>query len=98
MTPAPTRRLYRLSDLPLRAAVVVESVDGPEDVCRRLLEMGFCNHATVTAIRRAPLGDPVEFFLRGYYVCLRKEEARCVLVAWPAARSAGRDAAHDREG
>jgi hypothetical protein len=35
----------------------------------------------VTAIRRAPLGDPIEFFLRGYYVSLRTEEARCVLVS-----------------
>ncbi len=71
----------RLSELPLWTPAVVESVDGPFELRRRLLEMGFCNQTAVTAIRRAPLGDPVAFRLRGYYVSLRKEEAECVLVS-----------------
>jgi Fe2+ transport system protein FeoA len=69
-----------LSDLPLSAHGVVDSVRGAGDLRRRLLEMGFYNGARVTAVRRAPLGDPVEFHLRGYNVSLRKEEARCVQV------------------
>ena len=70
----------RLSDLALRTEGLVDSVRGTSDLRRRLLEMGFCNHARVTVIRRAPLGDPIEYRLRGYYVSLRKAEARCVLV------------------
>jgi Fe2+ transport system protein FeoA len=69
-----------LSELPLSAHGIVESVQGATDLRRRLLEMGFCNGARVTAVRRAPLGDPVEFRLRGYNVSLRREEARCVKV------------------
>jgi Fe2+ transport system protein FeoA len=70
-----------LSELPLWTEGIVESVQGPADLRRRLLEMGFCNRAEVTPIRRAPLGDPLEFRLRGYYISLRKDEARWVLVS-----------------
>jgi Fe2+ transport system protein FeoA len=76
----PTPRSCRLSDLPLSTSGIVESVQGPEEVRRRLLEMGFCNRAPVLAIRRAPLGDPIEFRIRGYNISLRLEEARSVWV------------------
>jgi ferrous iron transport protein A len=59
----------------------VISVSGDPDVRRRLLEMGFCNGATVEVIRRAPLGDPIEFRLRGYHLSLRGEQAKHVLIA-----------------
>lgn len=62
-----------------RGAVV--AVGGDPDVRRRLLEMGFCNGATVEVIRRAPLGDPIEFRLRGYHLSLRGEQARHVQIA-----------------
>ena len=59
----------------------VVSVSGDADVRRRLLEMGFCNGAAVEVIRRAPLGDPTEFRLRGYHLSLRDEQAKCVMIA-----------------
>ena len=59
----------------------VVTVGGDPDVRRRLLEMGFCNGATVEVLRRAPLGDPIEFRLRGYCLSLRGEQARFVQIA-----------------
>jgi ferrous iron transport protein A len=59
----------------------VVGVAGEADVRRRLLEMGFCNGATVEVIRRAPLGDPTEFRLRGYHLSLREDQARYVSVS-----------------
>lgn len=76
--------MQKLSELAIGSTAIVESVEGDRDVRRRLLEMGFCNRARVTAIRRAPLGDPTEFRIRGYYVSLRRDEAQHVLVARPA--------------
>ncbi len=58
----------------------VFAVGGDADVRRRLLEMGFCNGASVEVIRRAPLGDPIEFRLRGYHLSLRDEQAACVQI------------------
>lgn len=59
----------------------VVSVSGDAEIRRRLLEMGFCNGAAVEVIRRAPLGDPTEFRLRGYHLSLRDEQAKCVMIA-----------------
>ena len=58
----------------------VVAVGGDPDIRRRLLEMGFCNGASVEVVRRAPLGDPIEFRLRGYCLSLRDEQARNVRI------------------
>ena len=58
----------------------VVTVGGDREVRRRLLEMGFCNGACVEVVRRAPLRDPTEFRIRGYFLSLRDEQARHVVV------------------
>ncbi|MGD0542097.1 MAG: FeoA family protein [Tepidisphaeraceae bacterium] len=69
-----------LNQLGIGCKGCVVSVDGDHDLRRRLLEMGFCNGAQVEVIRRAPLGDPIEFRLRGYHLSLRGEQARHVTI------------------
>jgi len=75
--PTETCALNRLG-IGCRGSVV--AVGGDDEVRRRLLEMGFCNGASVEVIRRAPLGDPIEFRLRGYHLSLRDEQAKHVKV------------------
>jgi Fe2+ transport system protein FeoA len=70
-----------LSRLSVGASAKVMSVSGDTECRRRLLEMGFCNGAVVETVRRAPLGDPIEFRLRGYSLCLRADQANCITVA-----------------
>jgi Fe2+ transport system protein FeoA len=69
-----------LSKLGVGCQGQVISVAGDHDIRRRLLEMGFCNGATVEVIRRAPMGDPIEFKLRGYHLSLRSDQAACVQI------------------
>ncbi len=69
--------------LAVGACSQVVSVSGDTELRRRLLEMGFCNGATVEVIRRAPLGDPVEYKIRGYRLSLRREQAKHVHMAKP---------------
>ncbi len=69
-----------LPDIPLGLLVTVRSVQGPESLRRRLLEMGLVPGTTVSVVRRAPLGDPIEISLRGYRLSLRTAEAIHVLV------------------
>jgi Fe2+ transport system protein FeoA len=59
----------------------VVAVGGDADLRRRLMEMGFTCGADVQVIRRAPLGDPIEFRLRGYCLSLRDEQAQHVRIA-----------------
>lgn len=47
---------------------------------KRLMDMGIVKGAEIKVIRKASLGDPVEFFLRGYNLSLRKEDASVVWV------------------
>lgn len=83
-----TRESQPLSELPIGSTGIVVAVSGVLPVRRRLLEMGFCRRALVTAVRKAPLGDPIQFCVRGYQVSLRRDEAACVHVA-PASREEG---------
>lgn len=69
-----------LSELAIGCRGCVVSIGGDAELRRRLLEMGFCNGACVEAVRRAPLGDPIEFRLRGYHLSLRDEQAKNVMV------------------
>ena len=69
-----------LSKLGVGCCGEVVTVGGDSHLRRRLLEMGFCNGAKVEVIRRAPLGDPIEFRLRGYHLSLRSEQAEFVQI------------------
>ncbi|HRI44878.1 MAG TPA: FeoA domain-containing protein [Fimbriimonadaceae bacterium] len=58
----------------------VVSVDPHAPALLRLQEMGLTEGAEFLVDKVAPLGDPVEIFLRGYRLCLRKHEAVGILV------------------
>jgi Fe2+ transport system protein FeoA len=47
---------------------------------RRFVEMGIMKGETILIERNAPLGDPVEYFIKGYHLALRKEEAAHIEV------------------
>lgn len=69
-----------LADLPPGTAGRVIAVDAHGPIGRRLLDLGFVPGTEVRVVRRAPLGDPVEYELRGYRVCLRRSEAQQIQV------------------
>jgi ferrous iron transport protein A len=47
---------------------------------QRLLDMGVYPGLRLTVVRNAPLEDPMEVELEGYFISLRHEEARFVEV------------------
>ena len=53
----------------------VVRVVGADEVSRRILEMGVTPGVEIRRLGTAPLGDPLEFELRGYRLSLRKNEA-----------------------
>lgn len=59
-------------------AIVRLAVEGAAR--HRLMEMGLVRGERIEVMRTAPLGDPVEYQIKGYRLSLRKEEARLVLV------------------
>jgi len=75
-----------LDQLPLGQSATILKLTGSPAVRRRLMEMGITPAATVQAIRRAPLGDPLDVKIRGYHLSLRREEASAVEVVTPDAQ------------
>lgn len=58
----------------------VKRVGGQGAVRRRLMDMGMVNGVEVELLKAAPLGDPLEYRLRGYYLSLRKSEAQAIEI------------------
>jgi Fe2+ transport system protein FeoA len=58
----------------------VSRVGGIRQLRRRFVEMGILIGETILIERNAPLGDPVEYFIKGYHLALRKEEAAQIEV------------------
>lgn len=52
------------------------SVGGQGALRRRFLDLGLTPGTTIFVRKIAPLGDPIEIFLRGYELTLRREEAK----------------------
>ena len=52
----------------------------PTTLKTRLEEMGLTRGATVTTLKLAPLGDPMEIKVRGYSLCIRKDTAKQFVV------------------
>ncbi len=70
-----------LAQLPFgQTAKIVSLTDAAAPFRRKLLSMGVIPGASVTAIRVAPLGDPLEIRLRGFSLCLRLAEAATIMV------------------
>lgn len=51
-----------------------------DEISRRLLEMGVTPGVEIRRLGAAPLGDPLEFELRGYRLSLRRKEAEHVEI------------------
>ncbi len=59
----------------------VDRVDGLDEIATRLLEMGLTPGIEIELLGTAPLGDPLEFEVRGYRLSIRASEARRIGVS-----------------
>ena len=69
-----------LDSLSVGSCCVVTSVEGDDQLTRRLLEMGLFEGEELEVIARAPLGDPLEVRLSQSSLSLRVNEARRIIV------------------
>ena len=54
---------------------IIATIGGEGALRRRLLDMGLTPNTKVTVRKVAPMGDPIELYLRGYVLTLRKDDA-----------------------
>ena len=70
----------RLSELKPKQKGIVVKVGALGAVKHRIMDMGLVRGAEVEVVRVAPLGDPIEFTVKGYNLSLRKSEAQAIEV------------------
>lgn len=58
----------------------VRKIAGQGAVRRRLMDMGLVKGVSIEMVKAAPMGDPVEYLVRGYHLSLRKSEAELVEI------------------
>ncbi len=54
---------------------IIKNVGGQGALRRRLLDMGLTPKTNIKVTKIAPMGDPMELFLRGYVLTIRLEDA-----------------------
>jgi len=60
---------------------VVGFTEGSASYRSKLLAMGLVPGVPFHVVRKAPLGDPVEIWVNGFHLCLRRKEAEMLRVA-----------------
>ncbi len=73
--PAPT-----LAQLPEGEAGVLDHLDLPDDIARRLMELGFLPGHIIVPARSAPGGEPRVYRVDGSEVALRRETASHLIL------------------
>ena len=69
-----------LSEVKIGKTVKITKVNGQGVLRRRLLDMGLTPNTRVSVRKVAPMGDPIELFLRGYSLSIRLDDAKNIEV------------------
>ncbi|HSO73968.1 MAG TPA: FeoA family protein [Blastocatellia bacterium] len=69
-----------LVDAPQNEWHQIDSVNGPEDERRRLLDLGLTPGEELAVIQSVPFGDPLVVLVRGMRLALRRREAAWIRV------------------
>ncbi|MBE7026313.1 MAG: ferrous iron transport protein A [Ruminococcaceae bacterium] len=69
-----------LSELKIGKSGIITDVGGDGALRRRLLDMGLTPKTKVMVRKVAPLGDPIELYLRGYELTIRKDDANNIQI------------------
>lgn len=70
-----------LCDIPIGDSAIITAILAAPLLKQRFLEMGLLVGTTVKVIKYAPLGDPIQIMFKGYTLCIRKEDAKLILVS-----------------
>lgn len=73
-----------LAHLPQGEAGVLDRLDLPEDIARRLMELGFLPGHVIVPARSAPGGEPRVYRVDGSEVALRRETAARLILRPPS--------------
>ena len=69
-----------LKDVKIGSTVKVVKLHGEGAIKRRIMDMGITKGVELYVRKVAPFGDPVEIYVRGYELSIRKADAEMVEI------------------
>ncbi len=69
-----------IDDLKIGQKGTIASVGGEGELRLRFLDMGLIPGTTVKLQKVAPMGDPIQIFVRGYELTIRREDAKRITL------------------
>ena len=69
-----------LKDVKVGATAKVVKLHGEGAIKRRIMDMGITKGVELYVRKVAPFGDPIEIYVRGYELSIRKADAEIVEV------------------
>lgn len=73
--------MISLNKLKVGRSGIIKAVGGDGALRRRLLDMGLTPNTKIMIRKVAPLGDPIELYLRGYELTIRGDDAKTIMVS-----------------
>jgi len=70
----------KLSEIGVGKSSKVIKIKAPMRIRKHLLALGIIRGEYIEVIRKAPLGDPIDYKIKDYHLSLRKNEAECIIV------------------
>ena len=70
----------KLNELAIGHSAIIEEVGGKGSLRQHLLDMGVIPGVTVTLVKLAPMGDPIEIRVHNYELTLRLEDAKRITI------------------
>ena len=72
--------MLTLKDIKIGKSAKVIKLHGEGAIRRRIMDMGITKGVELYVRKVAPLGDPIEIYVRGYELSLRKQDAETIEV------------------
>lgn len=69
-----------LRDIKIGSKAKVVKIHGEGALKRRIMDMGITKGVEILVRKTAPLGDPLEIYVRGYELSIRKADAELIEV------------------
>lgn len=73
-------KIMTLNELEIGKSAVIETVGGEGSLRQHFLDMGIIPGAEVTAVKLAPMGDPMELQIHGYELTIRLSDAEKIEI------------------
>lgn len=74
------KNMESLKELNRGQKAVIARLESPDDIRRRLQDMGLIEGTAVECVGKSPLGDPAAYLVRGAVIALRSRESDRIFI------------------